>query len=76
MPQGQHAPAAITIDSLAEQQPSHHSAQRHQMAFVAGVAVLTAENGQLTIEPGMGIHEGSICWKNPRLARLAGQPMT
>ena len=40
------------------------------MALVANKTVLTQEAGELTVEPGWGIHEGlDWCW-NPNLSRL------
>ena len=48
-------PVAKT-DGLAEQQPADHPAQQHQMTLVTGRAVLTEKAGQLSMEPGVGIH--------------------
>jgi hypothetical protein len=46
------------------------------MAFVADRAVLTQEAGELSMEPGMGIHEGLVWCENPKLSWLPAHPMT
>jgi len=53
-------------DGLAEQQTGDHSAQGDQMALVANRAVLTEEACELSMEPGMGIHEGLDWCENPQ----------
>jgi hypothetical protein len=40
------------------QQPRHHPGKHRQVTLVADGAVLTEEVIQLTMEPGVGIHEG------------------
>jgi hypothetical protein len=40
------------------------------MALVADGAVLTQEAGELTVEPGSGIHERLDWCRNPNLSRL------
>ena len=69
-PQRQTGLPVVKTDRLAQQQPGHHPAQEHQMPLVAGRAVLTEKAGQLTVEPGVGIHEGLVWCRNPKLSRL------
>ena len=45
------------------------------MTLVAGRAVLTEESDQLSMEPGVGIHEGLVWCENPKLSRLPAHPM-
>jgi hypothetical protein len=54
---GQPGFPAIETDGLAQQQPGHHPGEEHQMALIADGAVLTEKAGELTVEPGSGIHE-------------------
>jgi hypothetical protein len=46
------------------------------MALVANRAVLTQEAGELTVEPGSGIHERLVWCKNPNLSRLPAHPIS
>jgi hypothetical protein len=39
--------------------PVTHPAEQHQM-FIADLAVLTQEAGELSMKPGVGIHEGLV----------------
>ena len=51
---------------LAEQQPGHHPAQQQrQVTLVAGGAVLTEETGQISMEPGGEVQEGSVWSETP-----------
>jgi hypothetical protein len=45
------------------------------MTLIANRAVLTEKAGQLTVEPGVGIHEGLVWCRNPKLSRLPAHPM-
>jgi hypothetical protein len=45
------------------------------MTLVANRAVLTKESDQLTVEPGVGIHEGLAWCDDPNLSRLPAHPM-
>jgi hypothetical protein len=45
------------------------------VTFVADGAVLTQEAGELSMEPGMGIHEGLAWCRNPNLSWLHAHPM-
>jgi len=65
----------VKTDGLAEQQAGDHPAEQHQMAFVADRAVLTQEAGELSMEPGVGIHEGLVWCRNPNLSWLPAHPM-
>ena len=65
----------VETDGLAQQQPGDHPARQRQMALVADGAVLTEKAGQLSMEPGMGIHEGLVWCENPKLSRLSAHPM-
>ena len=42
----------VKTDRLAQQQPGHHPAQEYEMTLVAGRAVLTEEDDQLSMELG------------------------
>ena len=42
----------VKADRLAQQQPGHHPAQEYEMTLVAGRAVLTEEDDQLSMELG------------------------
>ena len=55
-------------DGLAEQQLGDHLAQQRKVPLVAGGAVLTEKGGQLSMEPGVGIHEGLVWCDNPKLS--------
>ncbi len=68
--------ARVKTDGLAEQQPSHHPAQKDKVTFVADRAVLTEEACELSMEPGAGIHEGLVWCENPKLSWLPAHPMT
>jgi len=46
------------------------------VAMVSEAAVLTQEGNQLSMEPGVGIHEGLVWCENPKLSRLPAHPMT
>jgi hypothetical protein len=46
------------------------------MAFVADRAVLTQEADELSMKPGVGIHEGLVWCRNPNLSWLPAHPMT
>jgi hypothetical protein len=76
MPQRQTGLPVVEIDRLAQQQPGHHPAQEHQMTLVTDWAVLTQKAVQLTVEPGVGIHEGLVWCRNPKLSRLPSHPMS
>ena len=65
----------VKTDGLAEQQAGDHPAQQHQMAFVADRAVLMQEAGELSMEPGVGIHEGLVWCENPNLSWIRAHPM-
>ena len=72
-----HGPLPVAkADGLAEQQPSHHPAQQHPVAIVGDGAVLTENSDQLSMEPGVGIHEGLVWCDNPKLSWLPAHPMT
>ena len=58
----------VKTDGLTEQQTGDHPAEQHQVTFVADRAVLTEEAGELTMEPGVGIHEGLDWCENPNLS--------
>ena len=45
------------------------------MTLVANRAKLTQEAGELTVEPGVGIHEGLDWCRNPNLSRLPAHPI-
>jgi hypothetical protein len=45
------------------------------VALVADRAVLTEKVVQLTMEPGVGIHEGLDWCENPKLSRLPAHPI-
>jgi len=45
------------------------------VTFVANRAVLTQKAGELSMEPGVGIHEGLVWCDNPNLSWLPGHPM-
>ena len=66
----------VKTDGLAEQQASDHPTEQHQMAFVADRAVLTQEAGELSMEPGVGIHEGLVWCRNPNLSWLPAHPIS
>jgi len=65
----------VKTDGLAVQPASDHPAEQHQMALVADRAVLTQEAGELSMEPGVGIHEGLVWCRNPNLSWLPAHPM-
>jgi hypothetical protein len=46
------------------------------VTLVADRAVLTQEAGELSMEPGTGIHEGLVWCENPNLSWLPAHPMT
>ena len=74
---GQLGFPAIETDGLAQQQPSHHPGKQHQMTMVADPrAVLTQKAGELTVEPGMGIHEGLVWCDDPNLSWLPAHPIS
>jgi hypothetical protein len=52
---------AIETDALAQQQASRHMGQQHKVSQIAEAAVLTQKAEQLTMETGLGIHEGLAC---------------
>jgi hypothetical protein len=66
----------VKTDGLAQQQPSHHPAQKDKVTFVADRAVLTQKAGELSMEPGVGIHEGLVWCRNPNFSWLPAHPMT
>ncbi len=66
----------VKTDGLAEQQTGDHPDQQHQVTLVADRAVLTQEAGELSMEPGTGIHEGLVWCENPNLSWLPAHPMT
>jgi hypothetical protein len=45
------------------------------MTPVGNGAVLTQEAGELTVEPGSGIHERLDWCRNPKLSRLPAHPI-
>ena len=45
------------------------------MTSITGRAVLTQEAGELTVEPGVGIHEGLAWCRNPKLSWLPAHPI-
>jgi hypothetical protein len=45
------------------------------MALIADGAVLTQEAGELTVEPGSGIHERLDWCDNPNLSWLPAHPI-
>ena len=63
-------------DGLAEQQASHHPAQQRQMPHASSRAVLTEQARQLSMEPGVGIHEELVWCDNPKLSRLPAHPIS
>ncbi len=66
----------VKADGLAEEQAGDHPAQQHQVALVADRAVLTQKTGELTMEPGVGIHEGLDWCENPKLSWFPAHPMS
>ena len=76
MGQRQTGLPAIEADGFAQQQPGDHPGKEHQMALVADRAVLTQEAGELTVEPGWGIHEVLVWCRNPNLSRLPAHPFS
>lgn len=48
----------VKTNGLAEQQASDHPAEQHQVTLVTDRAVLTQEAGELSMDPGVGIHNG------------------
>jgi hypothetical protein len=45
------------------------------MTLVTGRAVLTDKGDQFSMQPGVGIHEGLVWCRNPKLSRLPAHPM-
>jgi hypothetical protein len=74
--QGDGSLPLVQRDRLAEKQSGDHPAQQHQMTLVAGRAVLTEKGDQLSMEPGVGIHEGLVWCENPKLSWLPAHPMS
>jgi len=72
--QGQHGVPADETDGLTQQQPGHHPTQEHQVALIGEPDVLTQDGDQLTMEPGLGIHEGLDWSDNPKLPWLPDHP--
>ena len=67
---------AIETDRLAQQQPSHHPGEKHQMTLIADGAVLTQEADQLSMQLGTGCH-GDLVWSDsPTLSWLPAHPFT
>ena len=66
----------VQANGLAEQQPGDHPAQEHQMTLIGDRAVLTEESDQLSMEPGVGIHEGLVWCENPKLSWLPAHPIS
>jgi hypothetical protein len=66
----------VQTDRLAQQQPGDHPGQQHQMTLVDERAVLTVKEDQLSMETGVGIHEGLVWCENPNLSGLPAHPMT
>jgi hypothetical protein len=58
----------IETDRLTQEQPGHHPTQQNQMTLVGYWAVLTEKGDQLTMEPGMGCHEGLVWCDDPKLS--------
>ena len=73
---GQPGFPVVETDRLAQQQPGHHPGEEHQMALIADGAVLTQEAGELTVEPGSGIHERLDWCENPNLSWLPAHPIS
>ena len=46
------------------------------VTIVGDGAVLTENSDQLSMEPGVGIHEGLVWCDNPKLSSLPAHPMT
>ena len=46
------------------------------MTLIGDWAVLTEESDQLSMEPGVGIHEGLVWCENPKLSWLPAHPLT
>ena len=67
---------SIETDGLTEEQPGHHPGQENQVTSVAGGAVLTQEACELSMDPGVGIHEGLDWCRNPKLSRLPAHPIS
>ena len=66
----------VKTDGLAEQKARDHPAEQRQVAFVANRAMLTQEASELSMEPGVGIHEGLVWCENPKLSRLPAHPIS
>ena len=66
----------LKTDGLAEQHSGDHPAEQHQMALVANRAVLTQKAGELSLEPGVGLHEGLVWYDNPNRPWLPAYPMS
>ncbi len=66
----------VKTDRLTQQQAGHHPAQEHQMTLVTDRTVLTKESDQLTMEPGMGSHEGLAWCDDPNFSRLPAHPIS
>jgi hypothetical protein len=66
----------LAIDpTIAEPSPTaalpvggDHLAEQHYIALVAVKAVLTEANDQLTVEPGVRIHQRFVSCRNPNLS--------
>jgi len=65
----------VKTDGLAQQQHGDHPAQQHQTTLIADRAMLTEDAGELSMEPGVGIHEGLVWRENPELSGLPAHPM-
>jgi hypothetical protein len=74
---GEPGLAVVETDGLAQQQPSHHPGQEHQMPLITDRAVLTEEADQLSMQLGAGCHGGNLVWfRSPTLPWLPAHPMT
>ena len=54
---------------------SHHQGVLYQVEFVAYRAVFTQEDGEISMDPCLGIHEGVVGSENPNLTWLPTHPM-
>jgi hypothetical protein len=76
MAQRQYGLPAVETDCLAEQEPSDHLCQQHEMTLDAERAVLTQEADQLSMEPGVENHWVFIWSDIPTVSWLPAHPMT
>ena len=67
---------ATKADGFTQQEPGHHPGQKHQMALIAGRAVLTQEADQLSMQLGTGCHGDLVWFRNPTLSWLSAHPLS